>query len=230
MALRLDDWADILYRTIRSIRIESEQLAQRQEGLLRETAARVSTFNGNERDRIIKSILGVDVFRSEPWLASELNSWVYENASLIESIPQTLLKEVEGITQRGLREGKSSKNLTSEILGRFPVSESRARLIARDQIGKLNSNLTESRQTALGIEEYEWSTSRDERVRESHEVLEGKICRWDDPTVYRDPGSSEWKSKSSIGAFEGQVGQDFQCRCVALPVLDKLLEEINGAR
>lgn len=110
------------------------------------------------------------------------------------------------------------------IQGRFKVSRARARLIARDQTGKLNAALTEARQKRIGVEEYIWQSVEDERVRENHRVLDGKICRWDDPTVYRNPGETEWRSRSSIGAFVGHPGEDYQCRCFAEPRMEEIID------
>ncbi len=45
------------------------------------------------------------------------------------------------------------------------ISNSRAKLLARDQVGKLNGRLTQRRQQDIGVEMYIWSTSRDERMR-----------------------------------------------------------------
>jgi len=226
VGVRLDNWPRRVAQLVASMHLTSARRAEATEAAIVATAERVSSFNARERNRIIRSVIGVDVFRAEPWLQTELASWTYENVGLIKSIPEGLLKDVDGIVQRGIRGGRSARDLSKEIYQRFDVTESRANLIARDQIGKLNSNLTQYRQKELGIDEYEWSTSRDERVRETHEVMEGMICRWDDPTVYREPGSNDWKSRSSIGGVELHPGVDYQCRCGASPVMDKLLSEL----
>jgi SPP1 gp7 family putative phage head morphogenesis protein len=107
------------------------------------------------------------------------------------------------------------------------VTEERARVIARDQVGKLNGQLTELRQRQAGVTTYYWRTSRDERVREAHDVLEGMLCRWDDPTVYSDDGGATWKPRSAIGAFEGQPGGEFQCRCSAESNVAQVLEALG---
>ena len=79
---------------------------------------------------------------------------------------------------------------------------SRAALIARDQTSKLTSDLNELRQTQAGVEEYDWSTSRDERVRKSHREKEGRRFRWDNPP-----------------ADTGNPGDDVLCRCVGIGVI-----------
>mgnify|MGYP000210898992 CR=1 FL=1 len=72
---------------------------------------------------------------------------------------------------------------------------------------QLNGQITEERQTQAGIEEYVWSTSNDEKVRETHEELDGTTQRWDDPPVSEKNGD------------RNHPGGSYQCRCVAVPVL-----------
>jgi len=162
------------------------------------------------------------------WLSVEIRSWARENANLIESIPEQMLTQVEGIAQRGLRGGVSGRDIAKEIRGRFGVTESRARLIARDQVSKLNGQITKARNERLGVDMYIWRTSEDERVRESHRVMNGRLCRWDDATVYSDDGGETWMSRSSIGGYEGHVGEDYQCRCGSSPQLDAVLDRLES--
>ena len=86
------------------------------------------------------------------------------------------------------------------------MTRSHADLIARDQTLRLNAELTRERQTAVGIEKFIWSTSGDERVRESHADLDGKTFSWDDlPTVDDED--------------DVMPGANYQCRCAALAVV-----------
>jgi SPP1 gp7 family putative phage head morphogenesis protein len=78
----------------------------------------------------------------------------------------------------------------------------RVKFIARDQVAKANAALVQQRQTLLGVDQYIWSTSKDERVRDSHKSKEGKKYSWDSPP-----------------ADTGHPGEDYQCRCVAIPIL-----------
>ena len=98
--------------------------------------------------------------------------------------------------------GGNLKDLAQKIRQIGGVTENRAKLIARDQTAKLNSSLTQAQHESLGVTHYRWSTSKDERVRESHAENEGQIFSWDDPPETGHPG------------FE------VNCRCVAIPVLD----------
>jgi len=98
--------------------------------------------------------------------------------------------------------GKRWEELKASLLERGSVSESRAELIARDQTLKLNGAITKANQQAAGVDKYVWSTSRDERVRDTHAELDGKVFSWAAPPK------------------PGHPGQDYQCRCIAVPLLE----------
>jgi SPP1 gp7 family putative phage head morphogenesis protein len=82
-------------------------------------------------------------------------------------------------------------------------AENHAALIARDQIATLNGQLNRARQTAAGITEFVWETMRDDRVRETHEELQGERFTWTDG----------WD-----GVFPGEP---INCRCWARAVVDR---------
>lgn len=161
-----------------------------------------STFSRRQTLKQLKGVLGVDAFPSEPQLASMLNGFVAENTSLITSIPDRYLDRVGELVQRRVRAGDRASTIARDIGEQFNVEARRAALIARDQVNKLNGALTRMRQTNLGITQYIWRTSRDERVRETHRLNEGRKFSWNEPP-----------------AETGHPGQDINCRCTAEPVI-----------
>lgn len=161
------------------------------------------------------SSLLVDMFSSRAGSGSEdrYKLFAAENSLLIRSIPNQMLDQIAIIVMEGYKSGRSTKDLTEEIFARFDVSENRAKLIARDQIGKLHSKIIQDEASILNIELYVFSDSDDERTRASHHAMHNKICKFSDPTVYKDDIKDRWKERSSIGGVELHPGQDFQCRC-----------------
>ena len=176
--------------------------------IARKKGIEVADFNQEIADRNLKRVAGVDIYQDQPWLAGEVSLFTEQNVNLIQSIPDTAFSQVEDVVNRAIQQGLRAEDIEDEIEERFDVSESRARLIARDQVNKLNGQITMLRQTDLGVEKYIWRTSLDERVRDSHREKEGKVFRWDDP-----PEDT------------GHPGEDIQCRCTAEAVLDDLLDE-----
>lgn len=206
---RSDGWVeslDALMTVIRMSLSQDELVAQMG---VREVAERVSTFNRSQLSKITNAALGVDVILEEPWLRDALAAFTKENVALIKSIPRQALEQVEADVQRAFRSGQRASELAKELRRlidkRVNNAEARARLIARDQVAKLNGNLTQLRQRELGVERYVWHTSQDERVRESHRAKDGKVYSWDDPPA------------------TGHPGEDIQCRCWAEPDLSHLL-------
>lgn len=141
--------------------------------------------------------VGVDVYRTEPWLAELQTNWVAANTSLIKSIPTQYMAQVEQTIRAGVLAGESPKSLAAKIQKQGNVTENRARLIASDQINKANGELNKYRQMDLGIKEYDWITSHDERVRPLHQERDGKTFSWDKPPS------------------DGHPGMPIKCRCSA---------------
>lgn len=142
-----------------------------------------------------------------------LKSWISTNVTLIKSIQTDLLDQVGVIIESGYRSRLSIPTITDQLKTKFNISKNRARLIARTETAKLHSDYIKHEHQQLGITEYVWLTTHDERTRTSHRVLDNKICQWVNPLTYKDSETSRLKNKSSIGGVPLQVGQDFQCRC-----------------
>jgi SPP1 gp7 family putative phage head morphogenesis protein len=148
----------------------------------------------------LRKMLGIDVFPKDPGIQAILDRYLKRNVGLIKKFTGNYVDEVIENVHAGVREGVRPEVIAESFEGRFTKAFNHAKLVARDQIGKLNGNLTELRQTSLGIEEYTWRTSRDERVRPTHLEKEGKRFRWDEP-----PPDT------------GHPGNDILCRCSAEP-------------
>jgi len=166
----------------------------------------IARFNKKQFEKTTNSIFGFDIFVDEPWLSDQLSLFASQNAQLIKSLPEQELERVAGTVERGLQQGLRFTDVAKEIQKSFGITHRRAKLIARDQTTKLNASLTKLRQEEVGVEEYIWQTSGDERVRPTHRANDGKKFRWDSPP-----------------AKTGHPGHDVNCRCVARPVLDKIL-------
>lgn len=141
------------------------------------------------------------------------------NASLIKNMATDFKQRISETIMVSVQSGERSTNLITQIREDFHVTESRAKLIARDQTSKLNGSLVKARAQAVGSKTYIWVGVSDERERPSHSVLNGMLCKWGDPTVYSDDNGDTWKSRRSIGAFIGHPSEDYQCRCNARAVI-----------
>lgn len=166
-------------------------------------------FNRQQFHAVFRSVFGVDIFTTEPFLADLLAAWEAENIKLIKSIPSQYLDQLHGKIVAAVRAGRPSSELAEFIRETFDLPRNRAKLIARDQIGKLNGQLTMARQKNIGVESYVWRTSLDERVREEHKAREGEKFSWDEPPK------------------DGHPGNPINCRCSAEAVFPDL-EDLKG--
>jgi SPP1 gp7 family putative phage head morphogenesis protein len=233
---RTDAWPDEVNQLTDILRVNLQATPEETQRSARQIAVDVSTVNRNQWFKIQKALVGVQVGLSEPWFADQANVFTSQNAALIRKLSEESIGNIEGAIQRGLQSGERIEAIRERVLDQVNISFKRAQLIARDQVAKFNSQLTQMRQESIGVTRYIWRTSNDERVRgrpggkyasarPTHWALEGMMCRWDDATVYSDDGGETWKKRSSIGAVELHPGRDFQCRCTAEPVLDDLVIE-----
>lgn len=187
------------------------------EDLARSAADQTSRFQKEQLDRQVRSVFGVDVIRAEPDLAKLTDGFISENVALIKSIPERYFSDVEAVVARGIRQAATPEQIAADIEERFQVSESRAMLIARDQVGKFFGEVNQARQEELGVERYFWRSVNDERTREEHRELAerssaGETFAWDEEGPTED------------GEHPGEA---INCRCFAEPDLSPILGELE---
>jgi SPP1 gp7 family putative phage head morphogenesis protein len=151
-----------------------------------------------------KALRVIGIRPSDLRLGSVIATKRNENLRLIEKAQRSYAQDVRELFEQPETFGLRVEEIKQRLLERGSVWDSRAELIARDQTLKLNGAITQTRQENAGISRYTWSTSLDERVRPEHAVLEGQVFDWNAPPSVGHPG---W---------------DYQCRCVAIPVIEGL--------
>ncbi len=168
-------------------------------------AVETSTHQRVQLGRQVKAALGVELPIGDKGLRTRIEGFAAENAALIKGLSQETISAIEKASLRAVQDGKLYGDLQQEITERFNIGERRARLIARDQIGKLAGQLNADRQRGLGITEFIWRTVNDGRVRDEHETRDGEKYSYEDPP-------------------DGELpGEPIQCRCSAEPVFDGIL-------
>ncbi|QGH71263.1 head protein [Yersinia phage vB_Yen_X1] len=182
---------------------------------LESTASSIVVNRDKMTSEAIRKAIGVNLTLPYGDLSAKLAAWVEMNTGLITKLSTDHLTAIQEIIGRGFRGGVSVRELAKEIAERTAMSKRRARLIARDQIGTLNGQVTEERNTELGIAKYIWRTMEDERVRgnpsgkyprakPSHFSFNGKIYTWKDGTGTKDKHPS----------------YGIQCRCYAESIVE----------
>lgn len=200
---RRDAFSDDIERLINSIKLRLGNFTAEAEQVTFNLAQLINQKNEREVKAMVQKAIGIDIIAAEPWLTPTLTNYAKTNVSLIKKTFNFLADDLETMAYLAVTQGIRAEDLAKDIQKKFDVTESRARLIARDQTAKLTGQLNKNRQQNLGINKYEWLTSRDDRVRDSHAEKDGNIYEWDKP-----PSDT------------GHPTEDFQCRCTAVPVFD----------
>ena len=190
-------------------------------------AKNMADFNKKELGAFQSIAIGAAFTEDETWLPATLDRWAREQVSLITKASQDMRDAVARRVREGIKNGELGRDITRKIAMDLPrISYNRAKIIARDQTAKLNGDLTQGRMADAGLETYIWDTAQDERVRgnpggkyadavPSHWVMQGLVCRWDNPAVCRNE-QGEWVSRPPE-APTTHPGMAIMCRCVALP-------------
>lgn len=129
-----------------------------------------------------------------------------ENVGLITSIPLEAAQRVHRLATEQITTGQRASVIRDEILRSEDVAKSRATLIARTEVARSASLLTQARAQFAGSDGYIWRTSQDFDVRHSHAEMEGKYVRWNQPPRLSD-------------GTRTHAGQIFNCRCYPEPVI-----------
>ena len=128
---------------------------------------------------------------------------------LIQSLPIEAGTRAQKLALEAAIGGQRSAGITKLLAETENVTLARATLIARTEVAKANSMITQARAKAAGLEYYRWRTAGDGDVRESHAEMEGTIQRFDQPPTLSD-------------GMTGNSGEFPNCRCFAEVLIPEL--------
>lgn len=145
-------------------------------------------------------------FKMTRAMQDALNATIAENVSLISSIPEQYLQQVEGVVMRAYASGRDLQTMVTELRDLYPISKRRAALIARDQSNKANSVVNRARQLELGLTDAVWMHSHAGKTpRPSHVAANGKRYKIAEGCL--------------IDGEYVQPGEKINCRCTSRVVL-----------
>lgn len=144
---------------------------------------------------------------------------IAQNAKLIRRLPETLNARAQAFIGGEQRRGARASTIAAELQNKLPqLAYTQAKLLARTEVGRAETALTQARAERLGLNWYEWKTSEDQRVRVSHRKMDTVLVNWNDPP---SPEALA-QEKSYFGKYH--PGTVFNCRCLALPLVS--LDEV----
>jgi len=173
-------------------------------------AERVEKWHRQRWSGVIKAATRLDV--SQILAAGDVQKLVeattQTNVGLIKGLSDDIYKRIEQTVWKAYADGDGPAKLAKTLREKMEFAPARAKLIARDQLGKYSGALDKARHEEAGLEEYKWKTVGDDRVRPTHKANNGKRFSYK-----KKPPST------------GHPGEDIQCRCKAQAILFSAAEE-----
>lgn len=206
------DWFE---RAMRALRDVGEGLADGFTSAWRDAFETEDERNTRKWNEALRSPLGIDlgaVIQAEG-IGNTIDAAVIRNVSLVRGLSQDVARRLSSKLLDALTRGLNNREIEKIITTEFGMARRRAKLIARDQAASFNGDLNRIRQTAMGVTEYVWSTSLDERVRGNPE---GKYPNARPSHWTREGKSFKWSNPPS----DGHPGQPINCRCTARAVIE----------
>lgn len=136
---------------------------------------------------------------------------IARNVQLIKNTTSQTLTNIENIVYNGMTTGRGWGDIEPDLYHQKHISQDRVKRIARDQTSKANGALNQISQQKAGIEYYMWWGVEDERERELHWKLNGKIFKWED--------SPERMPIIDKNGERGGPASAVNCRCVGRMVI-----------
>lgn len=199
---------DTLADRLAKIKINTQAISEEYANLLAKKVLRNSL---KDIDKRFKSGFGID-FNSIPFsqeIKDKIQIIYNNNASLIKTIPQNIIKSLDSILQNASL-GGNRESITKALNQLKGTTEKQITRIARDQTAKALNGVSMLRAKEAGFEYYEWVTAGDERVSTGvggHKQLNGKIFRYDKPEAIIDKKGTK-----------GHPAQRVNCRCTCAPI------------
>lgn len=181
-------------------------LALAKKGLTRQRGIWRKYFQAAKRNNIIALNQTYNSFEMEI-----LSKAVKHNFEMIKSIPERMMEILNHKYTSTLIEevakGTTSRGSFQRLLASHGIKQ--AKLIARTETAKLQTEITRNRALDVGSVAYIWLSSKDRRTRPSHREMNGVIVFW----------RSE-NEKPLLDEMRGDAGEFPNCRCDAQPIVD----------
>lgn len=200
-------------------------------------ASGVSSFNVMAFANFTDLVVGERYFPTQDRKQEILTTWKDNFVELCRSTNTEMKKKVAGVVSDAVLNGTNLRDMVKKIQQTCSTfSRSKAELIATTETGKLNSAIARNQSESAGIDYYEWAAAMDGRTRESHAVMDGRICKWGDDTGYyvweqgKDGKRKLTRRDRPKNAYIGAPGTDFRCRCTAMPYVPEYEDDYESER
>lgn len=177
---------------------------------VRQLSENIKDLNNTEWERSVKKTLGTAPPQKSYYdqiHAEAIADWAKDNVKWMSDMPNDTITELKGIAYSGYIDGKTSDEIEDELNQGLESALKRNKALVINRVSNINTEITKQKHLDAGIHEYIWWTRLDERVRKSHQRLHGRKFSWDAPP-------------ETDGGRHCHPGEDYGCRCTALPHFD----------
>ncbi len=158
-----------------------------------------------------KKVKDVDVTPTSETLAGTIRTGLTEGIELgVRDLSQRIIQSTRRAVKKNLEEGGRVDRLILLIALQRGLAKLRVQTLAESEAAAAISTFREERYTEIGLNRYIWSTVGDERVRHDHRALDTQVFSWSSPPIV-DRASGR----------RGHPGDDYNCRCVAIPLVSE---------
>lgn len=203
-------------RAIFNFDVEKELLGSASEKYMKSA---YSVFAAKTAQRMGSGVnFAVDESAKGAWIARKLLKLQQEATVYTrEQISDAIVEGVRDATAAGLSQSETIDQIRERIVEVYDFAATgRAERIARTEvIGASNAGSMQA-MTQLGAVAKEWLTSRDDKVRETHDLMEGLTVPLTDVFISPDGESLQYPGDPSAGP-----GAIINCRCTVLPVTER---------
>lgn len=222
---RMDGIADLRESVRRGFAKAMDSIAKKTEEFnledkLAMAATKVKNTALREWKKTISRTLNLDIlddYYNDDLYRDAIQKWVQDGSDAMRKISSTVMERMKKTIEDGYRAGKPVSEMKREIQHVYSTLKGEVASNAASSVSTLNCECVKANQEDAGVKEYVWYTRRDARVRPCHASYDGKTFRWDGPP------EMWYQTKHEGKVWTGRYchpGQDYGCRCMAVPVLD----------
>ncbi len=196
-----------------------DKFSERSKELVKQLLKKTNRYSNLQVNEALKKMIGDNAkgfalvgSAISPEKSEIMKAILFENVSLIKSIPDEYFKQITGAVARSIENGEGVKGLAKELMSYGAKSQRRADLIAQDQTRKAFTSINLRNFNECGIKKFKWLHSGGSREPRTYHmnVLNGQIFDL-------DTGAPNEAGKSPDFIYPGQLPY---CRCIMQAVLD----------
>lgn len=131
----------------------------------------------------------------------------------IKKFSEQSIVSLREVVEENSMQGYRFDRLKDVIKQRYGVTANKAKFLARQETSLFQAKFRANRFEQAGVKNYRWATAHDERVRDDHKRLNGKVFSYQNPPI-QDRNTGE----------RGNPGEGYNCRCLDIPILSKVAE------